>query len=144
MTTARRASTVLLTLLMLLLLLPVSPASAQIVTLGKKCEGARAVRCAWVNLDTTNNRVRGYGSVRDTTSGPDAVRAYVELYRLGSEGWVFASSSSGYVDGYEFVQNSTGLNTCRPGDRYKARIRWEWNGTDFGSMDSFTADVPYC
>jgi hypothetical protein len=144
MTTARRVLTGLLTLLLMSLLLPVSPASASVVTLGKRCEGARAVRCAWVNHDTTNNRVRGYGSVTDTTSGPDAVRAYVELYRMGGDGWVIASASSDARSDYDYVQNYTGLVTCRDGDMFKARIRWEWNGTDYGSMDSYTADVHYC
>jgi hypothetical protein len=144
MITARRVLTFLPALLLVFLQLSGSPAEASIVSLGKKCEGERAVRCAWVNHDTTYNRVRAYGSVQDKTSGPVPVRAYVELYQMGPDGWVIVRASSDYRSDYDYVQNWTGLFTCRDGDMFKARIRWGWNGTDYGSMDSYTVDVPYC
>jgi hypothetical protein len=113
MTNVRRILTVVFALALTLVLSPMSQASASVVTLGKVCGGVRAVRCAWVNHDTTNNRVRGYGSVRDTTSGADAVRVSVTLLRWNSTYERFEGvSSGGPQSDYDFVQAGTGLVTC--------------------------------
>ena len=77
MMNVRRGLAVLAALTLSAVLLPTSPASAAVVSLGKVCAGTKAVRCAWFNHDTTNHRVRGYGSVRDTTSGTIGVRVSV-------------------------------------------------------------------
>ena len=145
MTNARRILTVLLAFALALVLTPMSPAAAEVVTRGKHCEGARAVRCAWVNHDTTNNRVRGYGSVRDTTSGTVAVRVSVTLSRWNPsyERWE-AVSSGGPQSGYESVQAGTGLVTCRDNQMFRAEAVWEWNGTDGGRVQSTSVVISYC
>jgi hypothetical protein len=145
MTNARRVLTVLLALSLTLVLSPMSPAAATIKKLGYRCEGARAVRCAWVNHDTTNNRVRGYGSVQDTTSGADSVRASVTLSRWNwsYERWEGVSSGASQSD-YEFVQASTGLVTCGDGQMFRAEVVWEWNGTDAGRVLSSSAVIYHC
>jgi hypothetical protein len=145
MTNARRVLTVLLALSLTLVLSPMSPAAASVKTLGYHCEGVRAVRCAWVNHDTTNNRVRGYGSVRDTTSGSDAVRVSVTLFRWNSSYDRFEPvSSGGPQSDYEFVQAYTGLVTCGDGQVFRADAVWEWNGTDAGVVRSGSAVTSYC
>jgi hypothetical protein len=145
MTNARRVLTILLALSVTLVLSPMSPAAASVVTLGKHCEGARAVRCAWVNHDTTNNRVRGYGSVRDTTSGTDAVRVSVTLLRFNTSYERFEAVSSGAPQSnYESVQGYTGLVTCGDGQLFRADAVWEWNGTDSGVVRSSASVTYYC
>jgi hypothetical protein len=145
MTNARRVLTILLALSVTLVLSPMSPAAASVVTLGKHCEGARAVRCAWVNHDTTNNRVRGYGSVQDTTSGTDAVRVSVTLLRFNTSYERFEAVSSGaQQSNYESVQAYTGLVTCGDGQLFRADAVWEWNGTDSGVVRSSASVTYYC
>jgi hypothetical protein len=145
MTNVRRILTVVFALALTLVLSPMSPASASVVTLGKVCEGARAVRCAWVNHDTTNNRVRGYGSVRDTTSGADAVRVSVTLLRWNTAYERFEGvSSGGPQSNYDFVQAGTGLITCGDGQLFRADAVWEWNGTDSGVVRSSASVTYYC
>ena len=145
MTKAMRALTVLLALALAQVLAPTSPAEATIQRLGYHCEGAQAVRCAWVNHDTTYNRVRGYGSVQDTTSGADAVQVSVTLLRWNSsyDRWE-AVSSGGPASDYEYVQVGSGLVTCGNDQMFRADVVWQWNGTDAGVVRSGTAITYFC
>ena len=145
MTNARRIRTVLLALSLTLVLSPMSPATASVVTLGKRCEGVSAVRCAWVNHDTTYNRVRGYGSIQDKTSGTDAVRVSVTLARWNPSYERYETvSSSSQASGYEQAQAGTGLVTCADGQMFRAEAVWEWNGTDAGRVRSSAVVIYYC
>ena len=146
MTNVLRVLTVMLALTLAQVSAPTSPAEASVVRLGYHCEGAQAVRCAWVNHDTTNNRVRGYGSLEDKTSGAnDAVRVSVTLMR-----WNFSYdrwegvSSGGPASGYEYVYAGSGLVTCGDNQTFRADVVWEWNGTDSGVVRSYAAVTYYC
>lgn len=144
MVNARRILTVLFALCLTLLLTPLSPAAAA-VTLGKRCEGSTVVRCAWVVHDPTTDRVRGYGSVQDKTSGTDAVRVSVTLARWNPSYERYETvGSSPQASGYEQAQAATGLVRCGDGEMFRAEAVWEWNGTDAGRIQSGGAVIHYC
>ena len=141
----RRTLVALLALAFTLVLTPLSPATAAVVTLGKRCEGTTVVRCAWVVHDPTNNRVRGYGSVQDKTSGTDAVRVSVTLALWNSSYDRYETVSSGpQASGYEQAQAGTGLFTCADGQKFRADAVWEWNSTSAGRIQSSGALIHYC
>ena len=145
MTTVKRILTGLLALSFALVLTPMSPASAAVVTLGKKCEGTTVVRCAWVVHDPANNRVRGYGSIQDKTSGTDAVRVSVTLALWNSSYDRYETvTSSSQASGYEQSTAGTGLFTCADGQRFRADAVWEWNSTSAGRIQSSGALIHYC
>jgi hypothetical protein len=145
MANTRKILTVLLGLMLLLTLSPASPAAAEIKTLGKRCEGTRAERCAWINHDTTNNRVRGYGSVEDKTSGSIAVRVSVTLlkWNYSYDRWEAVSTSVPQT-GYEFARAGTNVVNCGDGNLFRADAVWEWNGTDGGTVRSSSVPINLC
>ena len=145
MVKVRRMLTVLFALALVVVLSPAPPASAAVVELGKVCAGAKAVRCAWFNHDTVNDRVRGYGSVRDTTSAPIGVRVSVTLlrYNYSIDRWE-PVSSSGQVDDYDFARAGTDLVRCANGQLFRADVVWEWNGTDGGRISSSATKTTFC
>lgn len=145
MVNARRILTVLFALCLTLVLTPMSPASAAVVTLGKRCEGSTVVRCAWIVHDTTNRQVRGYGSVQDKTSGTDAVRVSVTLARWNPSYERYETvASSPKASGYEQAQAATGAVRCADGQMFRAEAVWEWNGTSSGKVQSSASVVNYC
>ena len=145
MVKVRRMLTVLFALALVVVLSPAPSANAAVVELGKVCAGAKAVRCAWFNHDTTNHRVRGYGSVRDTTSGPIGVRVSVTLlrYNYSIDRWE-PVSTGGPVAKYDFAQAGTGLVTCGDNQLFRADVVWEWNGTDGGRISSSATKTTFC
>ena len=145
MMTVRRMCTALFALVLVVVLSPTPSASAAVVELGKVCAGVKAVRCAWFNHDTTNHRVRGYGSIRDTTSLPIGVRVSVTLerYNYSIDEWV-PVSSGGPATAYEFAQAGTGLVTCGDSQLFRANVVWNWNGTDGGRIYSSATNTTYC
>lgn len=124
---ARRLSTVtaaLATITSLLLVQAPSPAAAAPVTLGFSCEGVEVTRCAWVNVDGANNRVRAWGHVQDNTSGRPIVSAYVCLYVNG------VRDHCGIVSGGRDSHDVKGeLRSCYNGRSYQARVFW-WRGVE--------------
>lgn len=145
MISVRRTLTVLLALVLGVVLAPAPSASAALVDLGKVCAGGKAIRCAWVRHDTVNHRVRGYGSIHDTTSPPIGVRVSVTLqrYNYAIDRWE-PVSSGGPVAAYDFAQAGTGLVTCGDGQLFRADVVWEWNGTDGGKISSSATKTTFC
>lgn len=105
-------------------------ASASVVSHGYHCEGVKAYRCAWFHYDTVNKRLRGYGSVKDTTSASVWVQSGVTLQALTSSGWTTVAYGNA-VGTYEDISTTTGLADCVPGRQYRAAEYWEW-GSDSG------------
>lgn len=100
---------------------PATSASAEVYkNQGFRCQGDKAVRCAWVNVDSTNNRARAYGSLVDRTSSTDYVSITVCLLENGG-------GPCNSAHGRDSVQTHTPLASCENGKEYKAVVHWNWN-----------------
>lgn len=128
----RRQAVIVCTLLALSLLAGAPPAQAEIIYgVGNRCGGDRAVRCGYINVDTTNNRVRGYAQVTDMTLRTDTYVqiSSVRLYRSSNpEGgaWTEVANGGGGVWAQGFDSDSTGLATCHVGHYYRVDYRWHF------------------
>ena len=130
-----------LTLSLLLALAAVSPADAEIREYqAYRCVGERAYRCGWLNVDTTNNKVRGYASISDLSSGDVGVVQIgtVRLYRASSSNGPWTEIASGNTNaGYEelYDQDRTSLGNCYTGEWYKVEYRWYWAEPGYSNND---------
>lgn len=126
-------------------------ASAAVVTAhqGKSCAGSAVTRCAWINFDKTNNRMRAYGEVRDVSGGTNydvkLDTVWVDEYSAGSwieRDWVWHSS-----DGWHGTSDaeSTGLLTCSGNRTYRVRMETAWRkaGTTGGGTREIRTSKTY-
>lgn len=97
---------------------------------GIRCqEGPNATRCAWVNLDSTNNLVRAYGNVADKPGGADVdvyARACLQYFDL-----VDGSTQTGWCAEARAVDKATASGSvyyCRNSRMYRAVVHWRWGG----------------
>jgi hypothetical protein len=116
-------------LVAVLVLAAASAAEAVVVERGLRCVGLNAFRCGWMNMDTTNNRVRGYADIHDHTLHQDAQVqiSKVRLYRTSNpEGGSWTEVAVGGASGwaYDYDVDSTGLATCYAGHWYRVDYRW--------------------
>jgi hypothetical protein len=127
-----RAVIVLMLLLALTLVAGAPAAQAEIIYgVGKRCAGDQAVRCGYINVDTTNNRVRGYAQITDTTFRTDTYVqiSSVRLYRTSNpDGGTWTEVANGGASGWaqEFDNDSTSLATCYVGHYYRVDYRWHF------------------
>ena len=127
------ASLIALAMALTMVLTVVTPATAEIQRFrGRKCKTEDNVqRCAWINVDTSNNRWRGYTSIMDKGGGPQRDVAVNQI-----QAWtVVAFTNDWYLiinggrtdnDGWHGTRDegSTKLHTC--GKKIKSRSRFQW------------------
>ena len=133
-------------LVAVLVLAAASAAEAVVVGRGLRCVGVNALRCGWVNMDTTNNRVRGYADIKDHTTHQNAQVqiSSVRLYRTSNpDGGTWFEVQNGGAPGWAeyYDVDSTGLATCLPGHWYRVDYRWyfrdaPWEPTQTGVNSS--------
>lgn len=130
------------------------PASAAVITAhqGQDCTGSQVLRCAYVNLDTTNNRVRAYATVRDVAGGSNydvgVSTVWIDEYSAGR--WVERSFGSLASDGFRTTSDSVSsdLVTCAGGVRsYRVRMEAQWRlagNTSNGTLETRTSKTYTC
>lgn len=121
-------------------LVPATSASAEVYEKqGAWCEnGPNVSRCAWVNVDSTNNRVRAYGTLDDHTSGPDRVQVNVCILENGG-------GRCATTVGTDSVTGRSPLISCWNGNSYRAVVYWHWNGhTGAGDVYSWPVQFNVC
>lgn len=105
-------------------------ASAEIYReLGKLCGGSRAIRCGWVNLDSTNNLVRAYGAVWDNTGTGAYVGINVCVAYQNADGsaTVVLETCNQVPELGTAVNYHSDTYSCRNGRQYRAYVYWTWN-----------------
>lgn len=150
MSSGRRALAASLLSLVAVAALP-GTASAAVVTAhqGKSCSGSAVTRCAWINYDKTNNRMRAYGEIRDASGGTNYdVKLYtvwVDEYTAGrwvERDWVHHSS-----DGWHGTSDaeSTNLLTCSGNRTYRVRMDTAWRraGTSVSGTSELRTSKTY-
>jgi hypothetical protein len=118
-------------------LVAATPASAYVFELqGQVCGGSTAPRCAWMNLDSTNNRLRGYGSISDATPARVFVqlRVMVEDRSPTRDSWRVLYITNIQGD-WESFTLATGTIPCSNARIYRVTVDWNWNGI----ADRFTS-----
>lgn len=111
----------------------VAPASAEVVTIRETCVGAQVIRCAWLNFDTVNQRVRGHVRITDTAGGGnyDVDVNEIRMQRQSGSAW---ETLSPVVPHYGFKDTTdtgaTALYRCNPNgipNVYRVRARFVWH-----------------
>jgi hypothetical protein len=105
-------------------------ASAEIYRdLGKVCVGTRAIRCAWLHLDSTNNRVRAYGAVWDNTGGSANVGINVCMAYQNADGsaTVVLHTCNSVPEIGPAISYHSDTYPCYDGRQYRAHVFWTWD-----------------
>jgi hypothetical protein len=114
-------------------------AAAVVRTYGYACAGAQVRRCAWFNLDHTNNRIRAYSYIVDVNGGRNYTVATnrVRLQAWNGRAWV----NTGYnadADGWHATSDGAlgKLVGCRNGGVYTLRsvAYFAWRGNPNGAQ----------
>jgi hypothetical protein len=121
-----------------------TPAHAEILEeRGKWCGGNEVRTCLWINVDTTNLRLRGYAWIGDAAGGQNfdvAVNeAHLQQSTDGGRTWSQVPDlPTPDHDGWHGVEDraSTGLWPCTiPDVRYRARALFKWSHPNNHSLD---------
>jgi len=111
-----------------MIVLPAPAASAAIYQFqGIACAGSKLIRCGWVNLDSTNNRVRAYARASDTTAGTVTVDVHACLQRLNPGGAAEMRNCGEYISDPEVAVAITDTEGCSNGREYRAYVFWVWD-----------------
>jgi hypothetical protein len=122
-----------------------TPAQAAVVTAhqGKSCAGSEVPRCAWINLDTSNDRMRAYADVRDAAGGGNydvlLNTVWVDEYTAGR--WVERTFVHHSSDGWHTDADLLSANTltCSGSRTYRVRMEAGWRSA--GSTGSGTRET---
>jgi hypothetical protein len=113
-------------------------AAATIRSYGFDCNGSQVRRCAWFNVDHTNNRVRAYSYIVDARGGRNYSVAtnYVQLQAWNGRSWVnLGRNADG--DGWHATSDGAAgrLLGCRNGGSYVLRsvAHFQWRGNPNGA-----------
>jgi hypothetical protein len=123
---------------------------------GKRCWGTLVVRCAWVNYDPFNGRMRAYASVLDTTDArdysvkvndiqvvySDPVRGIVPIDGVNTK-----ADDDGWFDSTD--EGQSGLVSCYkvrniPDRTVYARALFSWEGYSTDSENQLSFPVKRC
>jgi hypothetical protein len=114
-------------------------AAATIRSYGLACSGTQVRRCAWFNVDHTNNRVRAYSYIVDVNGGRNYSVAtnYVRLQAWNGRAWVNLGYNAD-TDGWHATSDVAAgtLVGCRNGGVYILRSvgHFQWRGNPNGSQ----------
>ncbi|WP_129337017.1 hypothetical protein [Cellulomonas endophytica] len=136
-----------------LVVAPSGPASAAVTTAyqGKSCVGSQVLRCAWINYDSTNNRMRAYGEIRDAAGGSNYDVAlygiWVDEYSAGrwvERDWVYYASDGWHA---ESDLEAGELLSCVGSRTYRVRMDGKWRAagtTGNGTYEMRTSKTYTC
>jgi hypothetical protein len=123
-----------------------APAHAEILEeRGKWCGGDEVRTCLWINVDTTNDRLRGYAWIGDAAGGQNFDVAVNEVHIQDSlEGGPWSAtilSTNPDHDGWHGVEDtaSTPLKSCLDLNwqavRFRVRALFKWSHPNNHSLD---------
>lgn len=121
-------------------------AAATIRTYGFHCNGTEVKRCAWFNVDHTNNRVRAYSYILDANGGRNYTVAtnYVRLQAWNGSSWVNLGYNAD-TDGWHATSDAAAgrLVGCRNGGTYILRSlgHMQWRGNPNGASWKYSYSV---
>ena len=111
---------------------------------GYACRGTEAPGCAWINIDTTNQRVRSYGQMTDIA---DSHNYNVSIYNIELKvfgvSWQTVTSVCD-CDGWFDVTDSgnTGLWNC--GGNMETVLQRQWQGYSTGGPETVWSGTINC
>jgi len=122
-----------------------TPAHAEILReRAKWCGGEEIRTCLWLNIDTTNHKIRGYAWIRDAIPGRnyDVAVSQVQIQESldGGRTWDIGWYENPDHDGWFPIEDeaSTDLARCEKtnfnDNRYRARAYFRWSLADDNSI----------
>lgn len=113
-------------------------ASAAVTTHAYRCYGSEVVRCAWINYDSQNHRVRGYVRITDAAGGGN-YQVAVNNIRMSKNGNRI-STVGDYDDWYDTTDTAqTALVDCHSNDHFVVKYTAKWRrGSESGQQEAGT------
>lgn len=113
-------------------------ASAEVQTNAYRCYGVEVPRCAWINYDSQNHRVRGYVRITDAAGGGNYQVAVnnIRLYKNGN----LVNTVGDYDDWYDTTDTAqTALVDCHSNDHFVVKYTAKWRrGSESGQEEAGT------